>query len=153
MKRTRRTIMLFCTTLAWAGSARAADPVVLFNGGPPMTFTPLRDRVTVYGDDAQPRFATTRAFLEQLAAPGTLRLWAWDQANKRVRVSAEGPGLWLSCADLATMPLVCATRLHIENMNIIVDGLTPRRGRSGAGLPPAAGLPMCPGDPRCPQRP
>lgn len=146
-----RRIALAAFAAILATAAHAADPIVQFNTGPVQRYELLRDKVIVYGDDGRPRFAATAAFLATASGPGGPRLWAWDQTAKRVRISADGPGMWLACADLAAMPLVCAARVHIgADGGIIVDQPTTRRGRPQA-TPEMFGLPLCPGDPRCPQ--
>jgi hypothetical protein len=114
--------------------------------------------VTVHDKANRAIFRGTAEFLFGASATG--RAFAWDLARNRIRVSEEEEAeLWLSCKDVAPMPIACAATIKLS-----ADGRSLKQGRpaapsrrSGKANSNAleagqlARLPLCPGDPRCPK--
>lgn len=131
--------------------------VVQFVGGLDQSADFSGSVAVAYDGDDKPLFKTSRAFLLSHTGNATARVFAWDLARKKVRVSLAGkPQVWLACSDLKAMTLACSTTLRIASDGALVVSGTgtggPIRG-TGAGEPTAealARLPICPGDPRCP---
>ncbi len=135
--------------------------VVEFAGGPDQLVTFNGAKVVAYDAADTPLFKADRGFL--FATTGPLgnpagRVFAWDLARKKVRVSAAGrPQIWLACSEIKEMSLACSTTLRIANDgSLVIAGIGSGGGKRGsASLEPDAAtiarLPDCPGDPRCPR--
>ena len=146
-------------TLAAGRSNAQAYPitVVQFAGGQDQVVEFKFTKAVAYGADDKPLFNGTRMFILGFTGNTAGRVFSWDLARDKVRVSPAGkPAVWLACADLQAMPLACSTSLRMgSDGSLIVSG-------SGGGVhnrgtpPPGSGrvdlgqLPDCPGDPRCP---
>ncbi|MBY0520401.1 MAG: hypothetical protein K2P79_08260 [Sphingomonas sp.] len=154
------TAMLAILLPAAAVAQAFALTVVEFAGGPDQLITFNATKVVAYDASDTPMFRADRAFLfgngSKLGNPGG-RVFAWDLARRKVRVSAAGrPQLWLSCSELKPMSLACSTTLRIANDgSLVISGTGPNGGLRGSGpMEPDAAtlsrLPDCPGDPRCP---
>lgn len=134
--------------------------VVEFAGGPDQLITFSAAKVVAYDANDTPVFKADRTFLFGGASKlGNTagRVFAWDLARKKVRVSAAGrPQIWLACSEVKPMSLACSTTLRIANDgSLVISGIGPNGGLRGSGPIEAdaatlARLPDCPGDPRCP---
>jgi hypothetical protein len=131
--------------------------VVQFAGGPDQIVEFIGAKAVVYGIDDKPLFRGARAFILGFTGNASGRVYAWDIARAKVRISpAQRPPVWLSCSELKAMPLACSTSLRIASDGaLVVSG--PKTGGPVRGTGPveidngALGrLPDCPGDPRCP---
>ena len=131
--------------------------VVQFVGGLDQTAEFNGAVAIAYDGDDKPLFRGSRGFVLTHTGNSAGRVFAWDLARKKVRVSLAGkPQIWLACSELKSMTLACSTSLRIASDGALVVSGTgtggPIRG-SGSGEPTAemlSRLPNCPGDPRCP---
>lgn len=130
---------------------------VQFSSGPDQIVQLKADKAIAYGADDRPLFNGTRAFILAAAGNASGRVYEWDLARGKVRVSAPGkPAAWLACSDLRDMSVACSTSLRIASDGGLVIAGRPSPGPNRGAQPPfspatnAAGLPDCPGDPRCP---
>lgn len=152
---------LLLTAVPVAALAQAFSlTVVEFAGGPDQLIAFTGSKVVAYDASDTPLFRADRGFLfgatSKLGNPGG-RVFAWDLARKKVRVSAAGrPQIWLACSEVQPMSLACSTTLRIANDgSLVISGTGVNGGLRGNGPIEAdaetlARLPDCPGDPRCP---
>jgi hypothetical protein len=146
--------------LAMASGARAQSTrldVVEFAGGPSQIVQLTGADAIAYGDDDQPLLRGARDYLLRYAADPSGRVYAWDAARQKVRISADGhPGVWLACDQLQPMSIACGVSFSVSGDGDLVIGAAsrphpPTRGSVlSGGDAVARNLPVCPADPRCP---
>ncbi|MBX9797161.1 hypothetical protein [Sphingomonas sp.] len=153
--------ILMLSAIPVAAAAQAFSlTVVEFAGGPDQLIAFNGAKVVAYDASDTPLFRADHGFLfganSKLGNPAG-RVFAWDLARKKVRVSAAGlPQVWLACSELKPMSLACSTTLRIANDgSLVISGTGLNGGKRGNGPMEAdaatlARLPDCPGDPRCP---
>lgn len=145
--------------LGLSGAAQAQSTrieAIQFVGGPPQIAQWTGAETVVYGDDDTPLLVGPRDYVLTFAGNPSGRVFAWDTARQKVRVSDVGrDGVWLSCEDLEPMSIACASSFRLSDSGeLLVDEPSrvrpPTRG-SVATESVARGLPVCPNDPRCPR--
>lgn len=103
--------------------------------------------VTVLDGEGAPLFRSSGQYALAVANNSQASAFAYDQVTNRVRISAAGAALWVSCSDLISGPGVCDAQTRTKTRSIRLPGK-----KSDEPEPMTArGLPSCPGDPRCPK--
>ena len=103
--------------------------------------------VTVLDDEGAPLFRSSGQYALEVAKNSQASAFAYDLVTNRIRISAAGPALWVSCSELIAGPGVCDSQARPKTRSIRLLG---KKSEESEPLT-ARGLPSCPGDPRCPK--
>ena len=162
---------LALSLVAMGGSAEAqmtgAPKTVTFAGAAQPDLKLKDGKATVFDEGGEPLFVGDQAFVLQYARNPGAKIFEWNLARDRIRISPAGdPAAWVDCDDVEPAGIACSELqfsigpdggLRISQpvrrarLGAVRGGFTvPRRAapsRAGVGR----GVPNCPGDPRCPK--